>query len=76
MGQMAPLDAVAAYDRAARPPDFADASRALVSRFASLWLGLAPKPTRRSGARSSAAAAAMRAWRVARGGAARTPPMG
>ena len=45
MGQMAPLDAVAAYDRALRAaPDFADASRALVMiGFASLRLGLAPE---------------------------------
>jgi len=45
MGQMAPLDAVAAYDRALRAdPDFADAPRALVMiGFASLRLGLAPE---------------------------------
>ena len=45
MGQMEPLDAVAAYDRALRAaPGFADAPRALVMiGFASLRLGLAPE---------------------------------
>jgi hypothetical protein len=45
MGQMTPLDAVSAYDRALRAaPDFADAPRALVMiGFASLRIGLAPE---------------------------------
>ena len=45
MGQMEPLDAVTAYDRALRDaPSFSDAPRALVMiGFASLRLGLAPE---------------------------------
>jgi tetratricopeptide (TPR) repeat protein len=45
MGQMQPLDAVAAYDRALRSaPGFADAPRALAMiGFASLRLGFAPE---------------------------------